>query len=87
MHNYLRVRIHPLRQFRNRQNQRYQLKQRGSKPAWQSITLSALLLFPIAVVADALPDHDNGPLTGLFGFPESTEGGRIVNRGEHVWST
>ncbi len=45
------------------------------------------MLFPIAVVADALPDHDNGPLTGLFGFPESTEGGRIVNRGEHVWST
>jgi len=31
--------------------------------------------------ADALTDHDNGPLTGLFGLPDSTEGGVLVGRG------
>lgn len=42
---------------------------------------------PVVVVADALPEHDNGPLTGLFGFLESTDGGKIMDRGEYAWST
>jgi len=37
--------------------------------------------------AQALPDHDNGLLTGIFGFPESTEGGQIIGRGHHAWDT
>ena len=47
-----------------------------------------LLLFFAAgnSVADVLPDHDNGPLTGIFGFPESAEGGDVVGRGRSDWS-
>jgi hypothetical protein len=41
--------------------------------------IAASLPFNVAV-ADALPDHDNGPLTGLFGFPDSTEAGRTLSR-------
>lgn len=37
--------------------------------------------------AQALPDHDNSPLTGIFGFPESTEGGQSIGRGQHGWDT
>lgn len=46
-----------------------------------------LLLVAGQSVADALPDHDYGPLTGIFGFPASTEGGEIVGRGRHSWGT
>lgn len=34
---------------------------------------------------DALIDRDNGPLTGLFGFPDSREGSRLALRGEDAW--
>ena len=44
-----------------------------------------LLHFACESAADALPDHDNGPLTGIFGFPESTEGSEIIGRGHHDW--
>lgn len=37
--------------------------------------------------ADALPDHDNGPLTGLFGLPESTENGTTISQSEFEWVT
>lgn len=63
------------------------MKQCRIAPTRRSITLNILLLLPIGVAADALPDHDNGPLTGLFGLPDSTEGGDIVDRGKHVWTT
>jgi len=36
-------------------------------------------------LADALIDRDNGPLTGLFGFPDSREGGRLTDVGVDVW--
>lgn len=39
-----------------------------------------------AAVANALPFHDGGPFTGIFGFPESTEGGTVAGRGRHEWN-
>ena len=52
---------------------------------WQIVVL-AMLLHPVRdAVAEALPDHDNGPLTGIFGFPESTESGIVTARGRHGW--
>lgn len=36
--------------------------------------------------ADVLRDRDNGPLTGIFGVPDSTEGGRLLNRGVSGWA-
>jgi hypothetical protein len=46
--------------------------------------LPAFLLAP-AAFADVLRDHDNGPLTGIFGIPDSTEGARLLRSGEHAW--
>jgi len=36
-------------------------------------------------LADALIDRDNGPMTGLFGFPDSREGGRLADVGDDIW--
>jgi hypothetical protein len=36
-------------------------------------------------LTDALIDRDNGPLTGLFGFPDSREGGRLAGVGDDIW--
>ena len=49
----------------------------------------ALTLFHLAgpTAADALPDHDNGPLTGLFGLPDSTESGATIELGGFEWVT
>jgi hypothetical protein len=38
-----------------------------------------------AARTDALIDRDNGPLTGLFGFPDSREGGRLTDAGADIW--
>lgn len=46
-----------------------------------------LLHFPCASAANVLPDHDNGVLTGIFGFPESTEGSETIGRGQHGWDS
>lgn len=35
---------------------------------------------------DVLHDHDNGPLTGIFGIPDSTEGGFVAAAGKTAWS-
>ena len=46
--------------------------------------IALLLLFQALVAtvrAEVLNDHDNGPLTGLFGLPDSTEGANLVARG------
>ena len=52
---------------------------------WQIMAL-LMLLHPVHdAIAEALPDHDNGPLTGIFGFPESTESGILTARGQHGW--
>jgi hypothetical protein len=55
--------------------------------ARQIVTTIVALHFACASFAEALPDHDNGPLTGIFGFPQSTEGGVVVGRGQHSWNT
>jgi hypothetical protein len=51
---------------------------------------SALLIicaccYSEAALTDALVDRDNGPLTGLFGFPDSREGGRLADTGTDMW--
>ena len=35
--------------------------------------------------AGELHDHDNGPLTGFFGIPDSTEGSALLDPGETRW--
>jgi hypothetical protein len=54
---------------------------------WTITTPIILLHLAGECAAQALPDHDNGPLTGIFGFPESTEGAQIIGRGQHAWDT
>lgn len=40
---------------------------------------------PCAALADLLPERDNGPLAGLYGLPDSREGGRTIEAGRrHV---
>ena len=34
---------------------------------------------------EALHDHDNSPLTGIFGLPDATEGGAILRDGQDAW--
>lgn len=49
----------------------------------RTLLLAVLVGSPTpALYAQQLNDHDNGPLTGLFGFPDSTEGARLVGRGQ-----
>lgn len=38
-----------------------------------------------AAFGDVLHDQDNGPLTGIYGIPDSTEGGRLIGRGQSAW--
>ena len=38
-----------------------------------------------AASADALIDRDNGPLSGLFGFPDSREGSQLAAEGDSRW--
>jgi hypothetical protein len=53
------------------------------------VITAPLILLHVAgeSAAQALPDHDNGILTGIYGFPESTEGGHVIGRGQHAWDT
>ncbi len=44
-----------------------------------------LLLLVSTASADALHDHDNGPFSGIFGLPDSTEGGALVPAGSQSW--
>lgn len=55
--------------------------------AWTITTPILLLHLAGESAAQALPDHDNGLLTGIFGFPSSTEGSQITSRGQHAWDT
>jgi len=55
--------------------------------AWRIAMPIVLLHIACETVADVLPDHDNGVLTGIFGFPESTEGSAILLRGQRGWDT
>ncbi len=36
--------------------------------------------------ADVLADHDNGPFTGIFGLPNSTEGSNLLTVGQYEFS-
>ncbi len=46
------------------------------------IRLLVLLLLPLSVSAQTLPEDDNAPLTGGFGLPGIEEGGDILDRWE-----
>jgi hypothetical protein len=50
---------------------------------WASL-LPALLLAGVAP-ADVLNDWVNSPFTGVFGIPDSTEGGRLLPDGASAW--
>ena len=50
------------------------------------VLVAAVLAGTQPVMADALHDHDNGPLTGFFGIPDSTEGSAILDPGADRWS-
>lgn len=76
-----------LRRYRNNNNQRPVLRYCCTAFLCRNIASSILFLLPAGAIADALPDHDNGPLTGIFGFLESTDGGDIADRGEYDWTT
>jgi len=54
---------------------------------WQFLTSIMLLHFACETHADALTDHDNGPLTGIFGFPDSTEGSEVIGHRLHAWDS
>ena len=45
---------------------------------FNSVSCLAILLSSQAARTDVLHDHDNGPLTGFFGVPDSTEGSHLV---------
>lgn len=46
---------------------------------------AVLAIMPSAAPAEALPDRDTGPLAGLYGFPDSRDGGRVLEPGRrHV---
>lgn len=38
-----------------------------------------------AAQAQVLSDHDNGPLTGIFGLPDSDEGADVLADGNRLW--
>ena len=61
------------------------LLHRISMPA----TLARIVLLLVTAgpaFADALHDHDNAPLTGIFGLPDSTEGGDVASAGHIAWT-
>ena len=50
------------------------------------VSLLAFSLSASAVLAEPLPDHDNGPFTGIFGMPDSTEGATLLPAGGSAWT-
>jgi hypothetical protein len=44
-----------------------------------------MLATALSAHAEPLHDHDNGPLTGFFGIPDSTEGSLLVPAGASRW--
>ena len=54
----------------------------------RSGALALLLALPMpAAHAEMLNDHDSGPLSALFGLPDSSEAARLLPRGGLRWST
>lgn len=65
-------------------------RQRKSIFIWP--TVASRLLFTVLAsfgaapaIADVIYDRENGPLTGIFGLPSSTEGSLPAPAGSHVW--
>ena len=62
----------------------------SDSPAWRLCPLwllrTALTLLPAwSSFATPLNDHDNGPLSGIFGLPDSTEGADLLPAGSQAW--
>ena len=51
---------------------------------YRGIALLFCLLAPTSY-AEVLSDQDTGPLTGIFGIPDSTEGGKLLAKGDSAW--
>lgn len=49
------------------------------------VALLTTAAFTHAAHGDVLHDHDNGPLTGYFGTPDSTEGSILLRPGTSQW--
>lgn len=47
--------------------------------------LAFALAAPVSASTAPLHDHDNGPLTGYFGIPDSTEGSNLLPAGNSSW--
>ena len=56
----------------------------GINTAYRYSLLLACLLARTAF-GDVLHDRDNGPLTGIFGIPDSTDGGELLESGQRAW--
>jgi hypothetical protein len=56
-------------------------------PATALSRCACVFMLAATMSADAEPlhDHDNGPLTGFFGIPDSTEGSLLVPAGANRW--
>ena len=52
------------------------------RAAWLAVVA---LTITRATSADALVDRDHGPLSGLFGFPDSREGSWLASEGDSRW--
>ena len=53
-------------------------------PPRRLLLLAALV--PTLAHAGPLSDHDNSPLTGIFGLPDATESGRLLAAGQSRWT-
>lgn len=54
----------------------------------RAVVVAALsILLCTASPAEPLHDHDNGPLSGIFGMPDSTEGAAVLAKGNRRWDT
>ena len=51
----------------------------------RSAIVLAVSLLSHSATGQPLYDHDNGPLTGMFGIPDSTEGGILAPAGRSAW--
>jgi len=60
----------------------------SSRPKCLPQLLLGACLFSLLAIADAEPLHDpdNGALSGMFHFPDSTEGANLVPPGRHAFS-
>lgn len=62
-------------------------RRRAGKSALQvrAFVAGLSILLCTASAAEPLHDHDNGPLSGIFGIPDSTEGAAVLAGGNSRW--